>query len=30
MVKEIIEKGYPGMVKVEIFAGESIEGWEIW
>jgi N6-adenosine-specific RNA methylase IME4 len=27
MVKEIIEKGYPGWSKVEIF---KENGWEIW
>jgi len=29
-VKEIIEIGYPGWSRVEIFVGEEIDGWEIW
>jgi N6-adenosine-specific RNA methylase IME4 len=30
MVKVIIEKGYPGWSKVEMFVGKEIEGWEVW
>ena len=30
MVKDYIEKGYPGWSKVEIFVDQEIEGWEIW